>query len=317
MIADSNASTDSCLISLLELLKRRAYDFVPPTPRTHAVVRDRDLGRRATSDADILGWNLPFDAASIDPELADAMDRSGVVEGPPECRRATVRVARLNGDLFLHSAFPTIAQDAVFFGPDSYRFADLICAEVATPEQSPGTVVDIGTGAGVGAVVAGKFFPAAQVFATDVNAAALRLARVNAATAGVPIDLRQGDILADVPGFIDLALANPPYIVDAGRRTYRDGGKMHGAELSLRMARAVLPRLNPGGAFILYTGSAIVDGRDALRHALEKLAADQSCSLRYRMIDPDVFGEELRNSSYADVDRIAVVGAIFRREPSA
>lgn len=49
---------------------------------------------------------------------------------------SAVRVSRVLDSLFLHSAYPTTAHDAVFLGPDSYRFADLIVAQM--PKLAPG-----------------------------------------------------------------------------------------------------------------------------------------------------------------------------------
>jgi hypothetical protein len=85
---------------------------------------------------------------------------------------------------------------------------------------------------------------------------------------------------------------------------------MHGGRLSLDLALAAAERLAPGGRLILYTGAAIVDGRDELKEALEPALAERGCSLRYRELDPDVFGEELEKPPYHDVERIAVVGAV-------
>jgi hypothetical protein len=110
-----------------------------------------------------------------------------------------------------------------------------------------------------------------------------------------------------------VAIANPPYLVDPQRRSYRHGGDKRGGDLSLVMAREAAGRLAPGGRLLLYTGSAIVDGRDELRAALEVAMAEAGCTLDYRELDPDVFGEELERPDYADVDRIAVVGAIVRK----
>ena len=64
---------------------------------------------------------------------------------------------------------------------------------------------------------------------------------------------------------------------------------------------------------LLYTGVAIVDGRDALCEALERALPDLGCTLRYREIDPDIFGEELEKPPYADVERIAAVGAVVEK----
>mgnify|MGYP007130750401 FL=1 len=73
-------------------------------------------------------------------------------------------------------------------------------------------------------------------------------------------------------------------------------------------AREAAARLERGGAFLLYTGSAIVNGEDKLKDAL--LNALDNFDVSYREIDPDVFGEELEREDYADVDRIAVVGLV-------
>jgi hypothetical protein len=80
------------------------------------------------------------------------------------------------------------------------------------------------------------------------------------------------------------------------------------------MTEAVLPLLAHDGRFILYTGAAIVRGEDCLQDRAAALATECGCILRYREIDPDVFGEELAQPVYADVDRIAAVAAIFQKE---
>ena len=49
------------------------------------------------------------------------------------------------------------------------------------------------------------------------------------------------------------------------------------------------------------------------RAALEREVAALGCTLRYRELDPDIYGEELERSSYADVERIAAVGAVIER----
>jgi methylase of polypeptide subunit release factors len=223
-------------------------------------------------------------------------------------------VAALGQRLYLHSAFPTDAPDAVFFGPDSYRFAALIERELAgVAPRTLKTVIDIGTGAGVGALVAAGACGPARAIGTDVNPVALRFAAINAAAAGIALELLEGEGLAGFEGPIDLALANPPYIVDRKARDYRDGGGLHGGAVSLEMARAALPRLAPGGRLILYTGSAITSGRDEFAERLSALAGEQGAELRYWELDPDVFGEELAGEAYRDVDRIAVVAAVFTR----
>ena len=74
--------------------------------------------------------------------------------------------------------------------------------------------------------------------------------------------------LDDVPGPIDVVISNPPFIDDGGDRLYRDGGDMHGGALSLDWAKAAVAKLPPGGRMLLYSGSAIVSGKDRLRRRL-------------------------------------------------
>jgi methylase of polypeptide subunit release factors len=306
---------DQALLTLIETLRAERYSFVTPTPATHARVVARADRQRARSLTDVFGWSLPFAADLIAPDMLALLQTAGAVAQDGALLRSKVRVSSLDDGLYLHSAFPTEAQDAVFFGPDSYRYADLIRTELAHCPDRPGArMADIGGGSGVGAIVAAGCCPAARVLMTDINDEALRIARINAAAAGVGIETIACSGLDAVDPPLDVVMLNPPYIIDDAGRAYRDGGGMHGGELSLQLTRQAIERLAPRGRVILYTGSAIVDGRDELKAALEDTATDRGCTLRYRELDPDVFGEELDKPQYADVDRIAVVAAILQRD---
>jgi methylase of polypeptide subunit release factors len=306
--------SDAALLRLLELLGQRGYHFITPTPATHARVIARADRREARDLADVLGWSLPFPTGMVDSELLALLAAAGALEErQDELLRSRLRVSSLAGHLYLHSAFPTDSEDSVFFGPDSYRFANLIGAELGACDVSGGAIVDIGTGTGVGAIVAATMRPDTTVWMTDVNPRALRLAVINARAAGVAVRAVESGTLAEVDEPIALALANPPYIIDESARTYRDGGGRFGEQVSLDMARMAVGRLVPTGRLILYTGSAIVRGEDLLHGELLALAEEQGCSLDYRELDPDVFGEELETPAYAEVDRIAVVSAILTK----
>jgi methylase of polypeptide subunit release factors len=310
-----DASThDPALAELLLRLAERNYRFVTVTPATHKRILARRGNAPASSLRDVFGWSVPFAAETLPAEISEALARGGLLieEGP--LLRSAVRVSTVRGRNYLHSRFPTEDEGSVFLGPDTYRFANLIADELERHPLTPGSrIVDIGTGAGVGAMVAAELCTDCEVLATDVNAEALRLARANAAAAGVRLELIETSGLDGVPGDFDLALLNPPYMADEGGRTYRDGGRMHGGQLSVDLAKGVLPRLRPGGLLILYTGSAIVEGRDRMETCLRELADTHGCALRYRELDPDVFGEELVKPHYAGVERIAVVSAVFTR----
>jgi methylase of polypeptide subunit release factors len=190
------------------------------------------------------------------------------------------------------------------------RFADFLLAEL----RGSGPVrrlVDIGAGAGVGGIVSAGSLPGAAIELADLNRTALALARVNAAHAGVAVTTYISDGVGSVaPGF-DLAIANPPFIIDEDGPAYRAGGGDFGAGLSLDWTLAAAEKLAPGGRMLLYTGSAIVAGRDGLRETLDERLPELGCSLAYREIDPDIFGEELEKPAYREVERIAAIGAVI------
>lgn len=297
--------------ALLATLEQRGYHFITPTPATHArVVARRDHARDLR---DIFGWSLPFASDTIDAEIINLMRDADALDEQGAMLSSKVRASSLGEHLFLHSAYPTTANDAVFFGPDSYRFAAFLEAEL--PNLAPRKhLVDFGTGSGVGAIVAARH--ADDVTLLDINPAALQLARANALHAEISFRIsgaqrwrfQQARSLSAVEGAIDCIIANPPYIADPAHRAYRDGGGMHGGEISLTWAREAAERLERGGAFLLYTGAAILNGEDRLKAALYE--ALDGFDISYSELDPDVFGEELEREDYAGVERIAVVGLV-------
>lgn len=75
-------------------------------------------------------------------------------------------------------------------------------------------VLDLGTGSGAIAVSVALELPAAEVWAVDISAEALAVARHNAAALGARVQLLPSDWYAALdPGLhFDLILSNPPYI---------------------------------------------------------------------------------------------------------
>ena len=330
--------------SLLELghwLQGCGYRFTTPTPATHARVLARRSGALAQDLRGLFGWNLTAAVASgtdynegpalLLPRLAHALQETGLLQRTPAGTwRSAVRFATLGPLMLAHSAFPTDTADTVFFGPDTYRFAALIERELAHTPLPPGArVLDMGCGSGAGGLVAAGTAGMAGAAVTelvlaDINPRALVFAGVNAALAQptaqvqTPVRCVQSDLFAQVDGLFDLVVSNPPYLVDGAERTYRHGGGALGGALSERIARESLAHLAPGGRLVLYTGSVIVDGHDALGAALRAVVADHGDGdwpVHYGELDPDVFGEELELPFYAaaGAERIAAVALVVHR----
>lgn len=305
------APQPDALLGLLAALDAAGYDFVTPTPSVSRRAAERRLSQNAPLRA-MFGWSQAVDIAEVDPALLALAKAAGALIEEGRACRSRLRVSRLAGMLFLHSAYPATASDAVFLGPDSYRFARLIAH--AASGRPIASIAEIGCGAGVGGLVAARLHPGARLELGDINGAALALAAVNAAYNGVAVRTFVSDGMAALSGPYDLIVANPPYVAGVSGRAYKDGGDMHGARLALDWTGQALDRLAPGGRLVLYTGSAILDGGiDALRAALEGLVAGAPYRLTYEELDPDIFSGELRREAYADVERIAAVGAVIER----
>jgi len=308
-------AADDALLALGRALRDAGYRFTTVTPATHARVNARPGNEEARDLAGVFGWSRPFRPGVVPEAMAGAMERAGVLERRGGLLRSAVRASTLEEELFLHSAFPTTAADAVFFGPDTYRFASAILGALRGRERPVRRAVDIGCGAGPGGIVVAKALPGAEVAMVDINAAALRLARVNARLAGTAnAGARRSDLLTGVEGGFDLIVSNPPYLVDPGERAYRHGGGPLGAGLSLAILDAALERLAPGGTLVLYTGAAVVNGGDPFRAAAAERISRNAVRWTYREMDPDVFGEELEAEAYRGADRIAAVVLTVERD---
>ncbi len=300
-------SRDSELLQLARRLREGGYRFTTVSPATHARVNARPGNAWARTVEDVFGWSRPFRDGVLPADQVRRMQAAGVLQPHADGWRSTVRVSTLDGATFLHSAFPTVDADAVFFGPDTYRFATAITQHLSD-RRPVRRAVDIGCGAGPGAVVVALARPSAEVTAVDINDHALRFTRINASLSCAPnVDVRRSDLLDDVEGRFDLIVANPPYLLDRDERTYRHGGGSLGEGLSLAITDLAHTRLARGGTLLLYTGTAVCNGVDRFRQLVTAQLEDSGLDWRYREMDPDVFGEELLEPAYGDADRIAVV----------
>ncbi len=128
-------------------------------------------------------------------------------------------------------------------------------------------ILDLCTGSGAIAVSLAREYPAAQVIATELSAAAAAIARKNAQRNAVAdrVDVREGDLFAPVANErFDLIVSNPPYIasaviatlsaeVRAEPRLALDGGR-DGLVFYDRICGAAHAHLHPGGVLLVEHG---------------------------------------------------------------
>ncbi len=303
----SDPMSTAGLKALISYLRETRYEFVTPTPATHTRINNRPLQRRAQLLTDIFGWSRPFEKAVLPAPLFNILKDGAVLRATESGWTSRVRASTLQGQTLLHSAFPTLSPDAVFFGPDTYRFANAIRNNLRAEPRGFRKTLDIGCGTGAGAIVISRHATCDEILMTDINEMALQFAELNADASGVEATSVNSDLFANVDGDFGLIVANPPYLNDPLKRAYRHGGGELGSALSVRIAEAARDRLSPGGSLILYTGSPIVAGRDLLLRAFEQCFASSDLIWSYEEVDPDVFGEELETEAYSSVDRIAAV----------
>lgn len=317
------------LVHLGAWLRQAHYEFTTVTPATHARVNARPGAGNARTLRDVFGWSRPFDAALLPVDALEAMQAGNLLAPQAGLFRSKVRFSSLGRMLFAHSAYPTQGADAVFFGPDTCRFASLIESTLRQqPLKEQARILDVGCGAGPGGLVAATQTGApadlvdlvdrVELVLADINPQALVYARANAELNGMPdAQCRQGDLYGATEGQFDFIVANPPYLVDPAGRVYRNGGGSLGTDLGERIVAEGIPRLRPDGRLLLYTGVPILGGRDPFLAAVAPVLQRAGCRFEYRELDPDVFGEELDRPAYAGADRIAAVALTVHQHSNA
>lgn len=149
--------------------------------------------------------------------------------------------------------------------------------DLCRPLESP-RIADVGTGSGAIAVALAKHLPKARIVATDISAAALDVARSNAARHGLDgrITFAHGDLLDSPPGAgpFDCIVSNPPYVRDdefAGLprdvRDHEPRGALvagpTGVEVVDRLVAAAVGRLAAGGWLLMEIGPSTAAAAEA------------------------------------------------------
>ena len=146
--------------------------------------------------------------------------------------------------------------------------------ELVRPLDRP-LVVDVGTGSGCIALSLASERADAEVHATDISAAALRVARENARRLALEgrVAFHLGQILEPVTGLegrVDLVVSNPPYVDPAEREALEPEVREHEPQMALfppgdalELYRSLVPQalqwLRAGGFLAVEIAPALAD----------------------------------------------------------
>lgn len=116
-------------------LKQAKYKFSTITPNSHARILARYKDESVEKDSEgllreVFGWNLAFspligNTPSLSP-LVTQLQQQGLLLNTKNEVKSAIRFSTFcdpsTALLFAHSSFPTVESNAIFFGPDTYRF---------------------------------------------------------------------------------------------------------------------------------------------------------------------------------------------------
>ena len=263
----------------------------------------------------------------VDP--ADLVAAGLLAPAPGDRLRAPVRIGALDGMLAVHDPMdqhPTPPDHVAGIGPATRTLAGL------TVRRPTGSVLDLGTGCGIQALLATRH--AGHVTATDLNPRALRLAATSAALNGEELDLRQGSLFEPVRGqTLGMIAANPPFVVSPDTELVFRDGNVAGDAISPAVVQGATEHLEEGGfatvlcSWIRRDGespvtapAAWVDGRGCdvwvLHHQSEEPLAYASTWNAFVRHDPDAYAAAVRRwLDYYDSVGVAAVetGAVILR----
>lgn len=153
------------------------------------------------------------------------------------------------------------------------RVLDL-CKE-RSADLPPPRIIDVGTGSGAISITLAKHLSTAVIVATDISAAALAVARGNAARHGVDerVTFVECDLLEcdEAAGPWDVIVSNPPYVREDEFATLPDSVRLYeprqalvggetGVEVIARLAGQAVERLAPGGTLLIEIGPSTAEG---------------------------------------------------------
>jgi release factor glutamine methyltransferase len=240
-------------------------------------VRPAEVLRRASDYLDRHGVESPRATAETLLMTVLGTDRAGVYArtrgldtreartfGRALCQRCTgTPLQHLTGEQAFRRISLEVRPGVFVPRPETEVLVGFALAEIATI-SSP-VVADVGTGTGAVVLSVKHERPDATVFATDLSAEAVALARANASRLRLEVTVLEGDLLDALPeglvGRVDAVLSNPPYIdpdlyddLPVEVRADPELALLGGVELIDRLATVAARWLRPAGLLVLEIG---------------------------------------------------------------
>jgi len=216
---------------------------------------ERRLSNAGIGDARIeadLIWMTAFEidraelyARSVDFTAGDAQARA---EELVQRRLRHEPAAYLMGHREFYGIDLLVGVGALIPRPDTETLVEE-ALRIAAERAGPIAVADVGCGTGAIAIALATRLPDASVYAIDRYAPALEIARRNLERYGLAdrVPLLQGDLLAPLPGPVDLIASNLPYVrsdelptLDPEVRLYEPREALDGGEDGLDLIRRLL-----------------------------------------------------------------------------
>ncbi len=131
-----------------------------------------------------------------------------------EQRQKGTPIAYITGNREFWSRDFQVSPDVLIPRPDTELLIELSLELI--PADKPFKIIDLGTGSGIIAITLAAERPQAQISATDISVAALRIAQLNADKHHThKIQFYQSNWFATVPETkFNLIISNPPYIAE-------------------------------------------------------------------------------------------------------
>lgn len=258
--------------------------FRAPGPRVADVLRRAAAGLSeagidtARLDAEVLlmealGWSREDLYRNPEAELQEF--QAARFQGLAARRRRGEPAAYITGSREFWSLDFRVTPDVLIPRPETEHLVQTVL-DLLAERPGPRRVLDLGTGSGAVAVALAKERADLEVWATDMSAAALRVARANAQQHGVAgrVHFGEGDLFAPVrgrEGFFDVLASNPPYVPRGEmvrlQREVRDwepaaalDGGVDGMDCYRRIAREGARYLRPGGWAAVEVGAEPASG---------------------------------------------------------